>query len=101
MKRTLALIFAAMLSLAALTGCADTGLYGPAGNISTTDNGRVNGGGYATTPPANGARRTGRTRLPKYSQSIQSRKRFCNSFKVYLQISHDFCTIREHLRKFQ
>ena len=57
MKRTLALIFAAMLSLAALTGCADTGLYGPAGNISTTDNGRVNGGGYAT-PPANGARRT-------------------------------------------
>ena len=61
MKRTLALIFAAMLSLAALTGCADTGLYGPAGNISTTDNGRVNGGGYATTPPANGARRTGRT----------------------------------------
>ena len=58
MKRTLALIFAAMLSLAALTGCADTGLYGPAGNISTTDNGRVNGGGYATTAPANGARRT-------------------------------------------
>ena len=57
MKRILALILAAMLSLAALTGCADTGMYGPAGNVSTTDNGMVNGGGYATTQPASGARR--------------------------------------------
>lgn len=50
MKRIYALILAAMLALAALTGCADTGLYGAdmTGNVSTTDNGRVNGGGYAT-----------------------------------------------------
>lgn len=64
MKRISAIILAAMLALAALTGCADTGLYGYSGygdrpgNVSTTDNGRVNGRGYATTAPRRSASRT-------------------------------------------
>lgn len=62
MKRIYALILAAMLALAALTGCAGTGLYGAdmTGNVSTTDNGRVNGGGYATDSAK--PRRSTRTR---------------------------------------
>jgi hypothetical protein len=60
MKRVLSILAAAVLCLMMLTACAnDTMGRSDWDNVSTTDNGYVNGTGYATGNGANGTTQNG------------------------------------------
>ena len=48
MKRVLSVLLIVVLSLTLLTACATDTMYGRRGNVSTTNNGYVNGTGYST-----------------------------------------------------